>query len=409
MRNIDHKIKVFFVLIASCFGLGLLTGCQHNPVYPDVGSVYIYTDPDQAEVLLDGNITHRITPVKMDGIPAGPHTFTLRRNNYKALSFSLEIKQGQTRRVYKDLSSIFLTRKDTIGIAAGDMDVSETGEIFLSGRMNDEITVARMSIHGELSVVDRIDAGGPQRLIAANDAASMVFVTRIKSDGEEEIVGIERISHKVVRSIYLRDIKYYSTLIFSPDGNILVAADSMNKKLVIIDPRLCSVIKTIPSSGSPTDISFDPGNYRRIYITMSGPDIFALMDLETDSILKSVSAGNSPGAIFWDNCRSQVGYSDRKDLTYTLVNTATWTKATSAKDVVGQFVASVCWSQDENYILWAMDYTLGTMFIPNWIQTSKIFNGHGLSIFKVMEIKMYNEKYLLLLNDGMLVTVCLDF
>ncbi|MBU1355218.1 MAG: PEGA domain-containing protein, partial [Candidatus Edwardsbacteria bacterium] len=201
--------------------LGLLAGCQHNPVYPDIGSVYIYTNPDQAEVLMDGQMLRLITPVKIDGLPVGLHTFTLRHNNFKTLSFPLEIKPGQTRRVYKDLSPITLQRKDTLSISAGDMDLTSEGEIFLTNLWGGNITVARMDENGQLSVADNIYAGASQRLIAANKSANRVFVTRQKPDGEEELVGLEIISHKVIRTIYLNNIKYYSALAISPDGNIL--------------------------------------------------------------------------------------------------------------------------------------------------------------------------------------------
>ena len=91
-------------IIVSIFLTALIftSGCHHKPVYPDYGSIYINTEPSGAEILLDGSMTYRVTPVKMDGISVGYHKFTLRMFNCKTENISLEIKPGQTRLVYKE-------------------------------------------------------------------------------------------------------------------------------------------------------------------------------------------------------------------------------------------------------------------------------------------------------------------
>jgi DNA-binding beta-propeller fold protein YncE len=369
-------------------------------------------------VLLDGNMTHRITPVKMDGITVGLHNFTLRYNNYTALNFTVVIEPGQTRRIYKDLSTISLLRKDTLNITAGDMCLSgDPGEVFLSN-VNDygkTITIARADASGQISETGRIDVGGPQRLIAANRSANRFFITTItpdtlwessiKADTLEKLSGYELISGKLVREIRLNGIKYFSTLTFSPDGNVLVAADSLNKKLFLIDPRLCSVIKTINTPGCPTDISFDKSDPSKAYVTLSGTGLFTLIDLETGTVLNSLTTGNSPGAIFWDRGYTQVGFSSRSDLTYTIVRKDSWTSATSGRDIAGQFVVGCCWSNSSDYVFWAMDYSLGTLYVPDWQQTSKIYNGASGEFYKLIKLLMYDDDHLLMLNTGMLVTV----
>jgi WD40 repeat protein len=418
LRNIGFSKRTIFRLAFAYAGLVIFAGCRHKPVYPDVGSVYISSDPPGAEVLLDGNMTHRITPVKMDGITVGLHNFILRYNNYKALKFSLEIEPGQTRRVYKDLSTISLLRKDTLDITAGDMCLSgDPGEIFLSN-IDDyakTITIARADASGQISETGRIDVGGPQRLIAAHRSANRFFITTIipdtlwessiKSDTLEKLSGYELMSGKLVREIRLNDIKYFSALTFSPDGNILVAADSLNKKLFLIDPRLCSVIKTINTPGCPTDISFDKSDPSRVYVTLSGSDMFCRLDLETGVVLSSLTTGISPGAIFWDREYTQVGFSSRSDLTYTIVRKDSWTSATSGRDIAGHFVVGCCWSNSRDYVFWAMDYMLGTLYVPDWGQTSKIYNGASGEFYKLIKLLMYDDNHLLMLNTGMLVTV----
>jgi len=406
LRNIGFSKRTIFRLAFAFAGLVIFAGCQHNPVYPDIGSVYIYSDPDKAEVLMDGQMLRLITPVKIDGIPVGLHTFTLRHNNYKVMNFTMEVKPGQTRTVYKKLSTISLQRKDTLSISAGDMDLTSEGVIFLTNLWSGNITIARIADNGQISTIDQIDVGAPQRLIAANESANRVFVTRQKPDGEEDLVGLEILSHKIIRSIYLNNIKHYSALAISPDGNILAAADSLNKRLVLIDSRLCTVIKTISTTGFPTDLSFDRNNSLQIYVTQSGINRFDLVNLETGEVANSVATGNSPGGIFWNNHCTQVGFCNRTDITYTVVNIGNWTTATSGQDVVGKIIVGACWSSSDVYVLWAMDHNVGIMYIPNWQQTSKIYNYVPVGGGQLVEISLTgDQRYLLMLNDAQLVTV----
>lgn len=398
------------IISISCTILIFVSGCHHKPVYPEYGSIYISTGPQGAEVLMDGSMTHRITPVKMDGIPNGYHEFTLRCNNYKALSFSLEIKPGQTSLVYKVLSPVRLLRKDTLHISAGDMElIANIGEIYLTNLYDNDITIARMAEDGQISVKEQINVGYPQRLIAVSSPGNKVFFTRIKPDAEEEIVAMDLLSHEIIRTIYLNDIKYYSTLVVSLDGNILVAADSLNKKLFLIDTRLCSIIRTINTVGSPTDVSFDKRNPLGIYVTQSGANLFALINLETGAVINSISTGNSPGAIFWNNYSTEMGFCNRYDLTYTIVKVDDWMAATSGRDIAGTFMIGACWSNSDDYMLWAMDSMLGIMYMPNWQQTSKILNGTTVIPFPLIKILLSNDKkYLLMLNIDQLITVELD-
>ncbi len=399
-------------IIVSIFLTALIftSGCHHKPVYPDYGSIYINTEPSGAEILLDGSMTYRVTPVKMDGISVGYHKFTLRMFNCKTENISLEIKPGQTRLVYKELSSIRLLKKDTLYISASDIDfIDNSREIYLTNLFGNNITVARMAEDGQISIKEQIDVGATQRLIAVNSLANKAFFTRIKPDGEEEIVAMDLLSHEIIQTIYLNDIKYYSTLLLSPDDSILVAADSLNRKLILIDTRFCSIIKTINTAGCPTDISFDKNNSLRMYVTQSGINQFALINLEIGVVINSVPTGNSPGAIFWNNYSTQVGFCNRPNLTYTIVNVNDWAMATSGRDIVGSFIIGACWSSSDDYMIWAMDNMLGTMYMPNWQQTSKIYNGVPPVPIPLIKVLLPNDKkYLLMLNKYELITVELD-
>jgi len=146
-----------------------------------------------------------------------------------------------------------------------------------------------------------------------------------------------------------------------------------------------------------------------MYVTLSGTNQFALINLETGAVVNSISTGNSPGAIFWNNYSTQVGFCNRPDLTYTIVNIADWVTATSGRDIAGTFMVGACWSNSDDYMLWAMDACLGTMYMPNWQQTTKIVNGSALTPFPLIKILLSNDKnYLLMLNNVQLVTVELD-
>jgi hypothetical protein len=394
-------------LIVALFGpVIFLLSCQHKPVYPDIGSIYISTDPGGAEVLLDGNMMHRVTPVKLDGIPVGHHDLTFRRFNFKAITIPVEVKPGQTRTIYQILPSIKLIPMDTLSIIDGNMCLcQETGEIFLSQPGADEIVVARIDDAGQITVSDRIDAGSPQRLIAASRACNMLFLTNdIPESSEQEITAFDLTAKRIVREIYLNDIKYYSTLVFSPDGNLLVAADSLNKRLVLIDSRLCSVIRCLDVPGSPTDVSFDVNYPHRVYVTLSGSKRFIHLNLENGEVLRSLDTGNSPGAIFWDKDCRNIGFGNRTDITYTLVNLDTWVKATSGHETVGSFVTGVSATASDEYWVSSVDHNLQAIYLPLWQPVSKIYNRTGIKDIKLANYK----KHLLMLNREALITVFMD-
>ncbi len=71
------------------------------------------------------------------------------------------------------------------------------------------------------------------------------------------------------------------------------------------------------------------------------------------------------------------------------------------REVTGEFIVGACWSNNDDYVLWAMDNILGTMYMPSWQQTSKIVAGQTLT--KILLTN--NKKYLLMLFAGQLVTV----
>ena len=411
MRNIESEISLRLSAVLSIFALTLWAGCQHRPVYPDIGSVYISTNPQGAEVLMDGLMLRMITPVKIDGISVGKHRITLRRFNYKSVEIDLEVKPAQTTRIYRKLEEVRLLRRDTLEIRSWDMDLlSDDGSLCLSNRDRDYVTLAWLSSDGQISVSRLINAGAPQRLIAGSSRAGKIFVTRARPDGEEEIAAIEILSGRVLRTQLLGGVKYYSTLAFSPDGNLLVAADSLNKRLVLIDARLCSVVKVINLSGSPTDFCFDLQDPGIVYVTQVLPNQLSRVNLETGETERSLPAGDSPGAIFPDNRGLQIGFSNRSQLTYGLVNLSEWTVASSANIIAGKFVVSACWSNHDDYVMWAMGYNLGILYLPNWEQTSKIYNGGQYEIYSMVEIlPARDHRHLLLLNDHQLVSVEMDF
>ncbi len=68
-------IRFISIISTAVFWLAL-SGCQHQPVYPDYGSVYIVSSPTPCEVMIDGKTTGRSTPVKIDGIQTGIHEYS---------------------------------------------------------------------------------------------------------------------------------------------------------------------------------------------------------------------------------------------------------------------------------------------------------------------------------------------
>jgi len=90
--------KLIFIPIILFTGL-LITSCNSNndtagPTLP--GSIYITSNPSDAEIWLDGVNTFQTTPDTVKNVDEGAHNVTLKLQEYNDTTFTVNVTGGQT-------------------------------------------------------------------------------------------------------------------------------------------------------------------------------------------------------------------------------------------------------------------------------------------------------------------------
>lgn len=91
------KKLILFLIIP--FTALLITSCDsgNDPITPEQkGSIYITSNPAGATIWLDGASTSKTTPDTVKNVSEGNHTVTLKLQDYNDMTFSVNVKGGQT-------------------------------------------------------------------------------------------------------------------------------------------------------------------------------------------------------------------------------------------------------------------------------------------------------------------------
>lgn len=105
-------------------------GCgnrQLNPACysPQVGSISFTSTPPGAEIFIDGVDQNITTPAVISSVPAGDHTYTLKKAGYKDMTGMVMIVTGQTAVVSSSLTSVPVSGAGTVLLlAAGALGVA---------------------------------------------------------------------------------------------------------------------------------------------------------------------------------------------------------------------------------------------------------------------------------------------
>lgn len=347
-------------------------GCQHKPVYPDYGSLYIASLPAGSEVLIDGVMTHQNTPVKIDGIGVGTHKLTLRHDEYKVLSLNVEVKAGETRRINATLSPITVSFSLKVLANISDICLSPSdGMMFTSSRGTNQ--VSSYSLTGSaLSLLHSTDVGNTAMAIAAERNADRVYCLLGDSIINNTIASLYYSSLAIKSLIILPSDGHYNRVCLSPDGNWAVVADSLKKRLVVIDAQKDSITQLVSLTGIPTDVNFGPfGNI--LYVTQKDKR-FAKIDIGSGSVLGWLPTGNNPMNIFWKNDNSVAGVCNSTDMNISLFDIGGWVDVSYANSVGGDFLTTACWSAEPVYLFASFSSydstgslgTVSTIYLPNW-------------------------------------------
>ncbi|MRR09661.1 PEGA domain-containing protein [bacterium] len=327
-------------------------GCSHHPVQPAIGTLYVTSQPSGAEVLLDGEMLRRSTPLKLDGVSAGTHQVTLRSAGCKVSTSGVVISGGESNRLAVRLRPIAPRPAGTqpVGFDAGDMAFEPlTGRFYLARRSYNlgvyQADGAQFTALPEITVQSGNQQHPGTRLLAVSQPAGKLYAM-LASDS---LVVVDLALQQVVKRLWLADSSRFVRLRFSDDGRLAYAADSLGRRIVRIDARADTLAGAIALPGPPSDLLVDPsGDY--LYVTILNPRLVAKVHARTGLLLNQTATGVSPGGMFFDDQRRRIGFCNRSAKQVVNIDLADWSVAAGPViyDVASYAVAGV-FARDRTY------------------------------------------------------------
>lgn len=107
LMNIFHSLDSYLHFIALSTAVPLLfVGCEFEELEPDFnGKLFIDSNPQMAEIYIDGNFTNRFTPDNIS-LPPGEHSVNLKHDGFLESDTTIKIVSMQTTKVFMNLISI---------------------------------------------------------------------------------------------------------------------------------------------------------------------------------------------------------------------------------------------------------------------------------------------------------------
>ncbi|HTY07563.1 MAG TPA: PEGA domain-containing protein, partial [Candidatus Edwardsbacteria bacterium] len=362
----------------------VLCGCSHHPTYPTYGSIQITSDPPGAEVVIDGQSTKRTTPCKIDGIDVGTHALLLRMWNYGIQRQTISIRSGQTAHASAHLQLI-----DVHGVINSIYGAAD----FAYDPVNQRIYVATASTQCLVCAVNDtlvtplygIELGCGQHLVAVSPVTGRVFC--LLDTGA--LAMADPASPNALRWLVLPGMAHYRALQVTPDGNTVVAADSANRRLVLVDARLGSVLRSIGLPGAPGDLLFTPSG-SELYVLLPPQRRLIKIDLATGTVLRTAATGNDPTGLFWNADGRSIGFCNRGDHSITMVTLANWSAVTAPFNLAATWGSFA--TPEPDYIFFASTSGLYCCYLPTWKSSyllSGSFYGSPIRILASRQARRY--------------------
>lgn len=380
--------------------LSLLSGCQHKPVYPSSGAVYIESEPTGAEVLIDGESTKRQTPVKIDDISAGEHEISLRMFGLKLLRHNVTIEGGMTKRLYLSLhllnpQVVAITKiKDFTDDAAFEPN---THKLYLANR-SDYLYIFQIDGPNIYGPIESIYLGNSswQRSVAVSREGNRIYAC-LWSD---VIKAINFSTNEIIKNIPIPGAGKMKIVEFNNDGSLAFVADSLAKKIWIIDTKTDSLKDSICLQGSPSDLIIEPNN-KYVYVTILEDKSLQEIDIISKTINRTAVTGQNPGGLFYNYQWTMIGFCNMTDLKASIIYRSNWAMGTGpAENLGGEQLSGACITGDNSY-LWMLEanlpYPSGNfllcaqgsvvlVYIPTWRVARRFGVGkYPIKIFQSMD------------------------
>ncbi len=307
------------------------SGCRHKPVYPEVGSLIVTSLPSNAAIYVDGTFTGQRTPAKVEGIPVGIRTVSLKLSKFRTYQGSIDIRPGETRRMNLTLTAInpHVTAKVTLPVPPRDMAYDPVRQrLYLSHKYVPWLGVYQI-IDSTVAKIGEITAGAEAARLACHPGLGRLAVCVTDT---VKIVDLD--SWQTVGWSVPATGTRFDRLAYTPDGRTLLAADSAGQRAMVLGPHDGSLQRTISLSGCPNDLAVDAAS-RYFYVTLTDAQRFQRINLESGEVADDMATLPTPGTIFRTDDDQLAGYCkvfgyDLSPEVFVPVMVASWTPIETA-------------------------------------------------------------------------------
>jgi hypothetical protein len=309
-----------------CLALVLLAalaagGCRHKPVYPELGSLIVTSLPTNAAIYVDGAYTGHRTPAKLDGIPVGSRSISLKLSRFKTYRGFIEIRPGETRRMNLVLTAIepHVTARFTLPVPPRDMAYDPVRQrLYLSHKYVSWVGVYQIA-DSAVAKIGEITVGPEAVRLACHPGLGRLAVCV-----KETVKVIDLNSWGTVGWTVPAPGTDYHRLAYTPDGRALLAADSAGRRVLILDPQSGALVRSIGLPGCVNDLAVEPGS-RWFYATLTAVERFVRVDLESGAVLNEMATGPTPGTVFQDDDGEFAGFCNVFGRRFVPLRLASWT------------------------------------------------------------------------------------
>lgn len=349
----------------------LVLGCRHKPVDANYGAAFIDCVQPRAEILIDGQTTHRFTPAEIGGIPAGQRTIRLRHVNFASLEQTVTIRPNVINRFNFTMAPFGLRLKGFLSVPAACALVIDyaSGRVYVASSSG-TITVAQLT-SSDPTVVKTIQLGFTPRRLAVSTLANRLYCIGTRSDSTAVLAGYDLGALAAVCQNDTAPLRSVAQIAFTDNGQHLVAADTAANRLLVFTPSTGRLDKHVALAGSPSEIS--AGSDGNMYVASREARTFIRVSIDNGTVTGSAGLPGKPQGIFWSKSRRQAGVWDAVAKTVTLINTENMSTSTSTGDYGGDSLITVCWTPDPEYLVadvikWSnvREERIISFYLPTW-------------------------------------------
>jgi YVTN family beta-propeller protein len=159
---------------------------------------------------------------------------------------------------------------------------------------SDSVTMIDIEGSGQdAAAIKQIPVGGKPEGIAVSPDGKELWVGQ-NGDGGISIIDTTTLTVKKTFKSGTMPIR----MRYTADGKLVVAVDPRMSEVIVYEAATARELKRVPIPGGPVSFAFSPDE-KQIAVSLLNVAKAAIVDLQSEKVLGTVSTGNVPDGIVW--------------------------------------------------------------------------------------------------------------